>query len=116
MGRPRVAIVFGGRSEEHDVSVKSAIEIAGNIDTQRYEPIYVGITRSGAWKICERPSTDWERGSCRPAVISPDTDVHGLLVVDGGEHRPLRVDAVFPVLHGRYGEDGAVHRSVDLHA
>ena len=53
--RPRVAILFGGCSEEHDVSVKSAMEIAASIDTQKYEPIYIGITKSGVWKLCERP-------------------------------------------------------------
>jgi D-alanine--(R)-lactate ligase len=114
MGRPRVAVLFGGRSEEHDVSVKSAIEIAGHLDDRRYEPVYVGITRSGAWRICERPEPDWERGPCRPAVISPDTGTPGLLAVDGGEPRVIPVDAVFPVLHGRFGEDGAVQGLLEL--
>ena len=45
--RPKIAILFGGCSEEHDVSVKSAMEIAASIDTQKYEPIYVGITKTG---------------------------------------------------------------------
>ena len=70
--RPRVAILFGGCSEEHDVSVKSAMEIAASIDTQKYEPIYIGITRSGVWKMCERPRPAWDDGDCRRAVISPD--------------------------------------------
>ena len=60
MKRLRIAIVFGGCSEEHDVSVKSATEIARSIDTQQYEPVYVGITRSGVWKMCEGPSAEWE--------------------------------------------------------
>ena len=50
MSRLTIAILFGGCSEEHDVSVKSATEIAASIDPQKYEPIYVGITQSGAWK------------------------------------------------------------------
>jgi D-alanine--(R)-lactate ligase len=114
MERPRIAIVFGGYSEEHDVSVKSAMEIATGIDTRRYEPIYVGITRSGFWNICERPGPGWEGGNCRRAVISPDKETHGLLVVEGGECRTIRIDAVFPVLHGRSGEDGAIQGLLEL--
>ena len=112
--RPRVAILFGGCSEEHDVSVKSAIEVAASIDTQKYEPIYIGITRSGVWKTCARPSADWEAGECRRAVISPDRETHGLLVGERGDCRPLRIDAVFPVVHGTSGEDGALQGLFEL--
>ena len=114
MPKLKIAILFGGCSEEHDVSVKSAIEIASSIDTRRYEPIYVGITRTGVWKLCDGPSPDWESGHCRPAVISPDRGTHGLLVGDGGACRAVHVDAVFPVLHGRSGEDGAVQGLLEL--
>src|SRR5262249_11174434 len=115
MKRPTIAILFGGCSEEHDVSVKSAMEIATNVDTQRYEPIYVGITKSGVWKMCERPSAAWEGGNSRRAVISPDRETHGLLVAEGGgEGRRVRIDAVFPVLHGTTGEDGAVQGLLEL--
>jgi D-alanine--(R)-lactate ligase len=111
MSRLTIAIVFGGCSEEHDVSVKSATEIAANIDTQKYEPIYVGITKSGAWNLCAQPSPDWEVDACGRAVISPDRETHGLLVADG---RVVHVDAVFPVLHGTMGEDGAVQGLLEL--
>src|SRR5687768_1673743 len=108
MPRLRVAFLFGGRSEEHDVSVKSAMEIAASIDLEKYEPVYIGITKSGAWKLCDAPSPDWEKGACRRAIISPDTETRGLLVEDGGSYRKLPIDVVFPVLHGRWGEDGSV--------
>ena len=55
MRKPTIAILFGGCSEEHDVSVKSAMEIAASIDTRRYDPIYIGITKAGVWALCERP-------------------------------------------------------------
>jgi D-alanine--(R)-lactate ligase len=110
MNRLTVAIVFGGCSEEHDVSVKSATEIAASIDTQKYDPIYVGITKSGVWKLCDRPSATWEVGACRRAVISPDRETHGLLV-DG---RAIPVDVVFPVVHGKTGEDGALQGLLEL--
>jgi D-alanine--(R)-lactate ligase len=114
MTRLKIAILFGGCSEEHDVSVKSAMEIASSIDTQKYEPIYIGITKAGVWALCESPCPEWEDGDCGRAVISPDRQSHGLLVVDGDQCRPLHIDAVFPVLHGKSGEDGAVQGLLEL--
>jgi D-alanine---(R)-lactate ligase len=112
--RPRIAILFGGCSEEHDVSVKSAMEVAASIDTHKYEPIYIGITTTGVWKLCERPHPAWEGGECRRAVISPDRATHGLLVGANGEACTVHIDAVFPVLHGKTGEDGAVQGLLEL--
>lgn len=114
MPRPSVAILFGGCSEEHDVSVKSAMEIAASIDKQTYEPVYVGITRSGLWRVCERPGPGWEEGDGCPAVLSPDKGTHGLLVLEDGACRTVRIDVVFPVLHGKSGEDGAVQGLLEL--
>ncbi len=114
MRKLKVAILFGGRSEEHDVSVKSATEIAASIDTQKYEPIYIGITKTGVWKMCERPHPGWDDGTGRRAVISPDREAHGLLVGDRGDCRAVHIDAVFPVLHGKTGEDGAVQGLLEL--
>ena len=114
MARPRVAFVFGGRSEEHDVSVKPAIEIAANVDPRMVEPVYIGITRSGAWKWCSAPSADWELGECRAAVISPDRQTHGLLAGEGGAYGPIEVDVIFPVLHGSFGEDGSIQGLLEL--
>lgn len=112
--RPRVAILFGGCSEEHDVSVKSAIEVAASIDTHKYEPMYVGITKTGVWKLCERPHPAWDGGEGRRAVISPDRATHGLLVEERGECRTAHIDVVLPVLHGKSGEDGAVQGLLEL--
>ncbi len=115
MKRLRIAIVFGGSSEEHDVSVKSASEIAGSIDTEKYEAVYLGITRAGAWKTCDRPSSAWEADGGRRAVISPDRSTHGVLVAEpGGGCRTVHLDVVLPVLHGTTGEDGAVQGLLEL--
>ncbi len=114
MTRLKIAILFGGCSEEHDVSVKSAMQIASSIDTQKYEAVYIGITKGGAWRLCERPYPGWEDGDCRRAVISPDRQTHGLVVVDGDQCRAVHIDAVFPVLHGKSGEDGAVQGLLEL--
>jgi D-alanine--(R)-lactate ligase len=114
MGKKRIAVIFGGCSEEHDVSVKSAIEIARGIDREKYEPIFIGITKSGAWAMCEKPRALRENGERRRAVLSPDREAHGLLVLDGGGYELLPVDAVFPVLHGRTGEDGSIQGLLEL--
>jgi D-alanine---(R)-lactate ligase len=113
MDRLSLAIIFGGSSEEHHISVKSAQEVAKNLDLERYEPFYVGITTRGAWKLCDSPGTDWEDG-CRPAMLVPDSSVHGLVVLERGLYQAIRIDVVFPVLHGRLGEDGAVQGLLEL--
>src|SRR5215217_3235635 len=114
MDRLKVGIIFGGCSEEHPISVKSAQEVAKNLDTEKYEPFYIGITKSGAWKLCDGPDANWEDGDCRPVVLSPDRDVHGLLVLEQGQYKTIRIDAMFPVLHGKFGEDGSVQGLLEL--
>ncbi|MFA7767470.1 D-alanine--(R)-lactate ligase VanA-Sc [Streptomyces sp. NRRL S-448] len=114
MARLKVGVIFGGRSEEHLVSVKSAREVARNLDPEKYEPFYIGITKSGAWKLCDGPEAEWENGNCRPAVLSPDSDVHGLLVLEQGSYGTIRLDVVLPVLHGTLGEDGSMQGLLEL--
>jgi len=114
VSRIRVGIVFGGCSEEHPISVRSAREVARNLDPEKYEPCYVGITKSGAWRLCGGPDSDWRGGGGRPAVLSPDRDVHGLLVLERGRYETIRLDVVLPVLHGRFGEDGAMQGLLEM--
>jgi D-alanine--(R)-lactate ligase len=110
----RIGIIFGGRSEEHFVSVKSAQEVAKSLDTEKYEPFWIGITTSGAWLLCDGPGPGWETDGCRPVVLSPDSGVHGLLVLDKGEYETISLDVVLPVLHGKLGEDGAIQGLLEL--
>src|ERR671925_426026 len=114
MDRLKVGILFGGCSEEHPISVKSAQEVAKHLDIAKYEPFYVGITTSGAWKLCDGPGADWETGSCRPAVLSPDRSVRGLHVLEQGRYETIGLDLVLPVLHGKLGEDGAMQGLLEL--
>ena len=114
MTRLKVGIIFGGCSEEHPVSVKSAQEVARNLDIEKYQPFYVGITRNGVWKLCDGPDADWENGRSRPAVLSPDRSIRGLLVLEQGRYETISLDVVLPVLHGRLGEDGAVQGLLEL--
>jgi D-alanine--(R)-lactate ligase len=114
MNRLKVGILFGGCSEEHPISVKSAQEVAKHLDLAKYEPFYIGITRSGAWRLCDGPEAGWENGSSRPAVLSPDRNVGGLLVLEQGRYEAVRLDVVLPVLHGKQGEDGAMQGLLEL--
>lgn len=114
MDRLKIAILFGGASEEHPVSVKSAIEVARHLDLARYQPIYIGITRQGAWKLCDEPSTGWERSASRMAILSPDRYLPGLLLLGQARYQSVRLDVVLPVLHGRFGEDGAIQGLLEL--
>ena len=114
MDRLKVGVIFGGTSEEHPISVKSAQEVAKNLDTEKYEPFWIGITKSGAWKLCDGPDTDWEGGGSRPAVLSPDRSVHGLLVLEQGRYEVISLDLLLPVLHGKQGEDGAMQGLFEL--
>jgi D-alanine---(R)-lactate ligase len=114
MDRLKTGIIFGGCSEEHPVSVISAQEVAKNLDTGKYDPFWIGITKSGAWKLCDGPGANWENGSCRPAVLSPDRSVHGLLVLEQEQYKMIRLDVVLPVLHGKLGEDGAMQGLLEL--
>src|SRR3977135_1884314 len=115
MDRLKVGIIFGGSSEEHPVSVKSAQEVAKNLDTEKYEPFWIGITESGAWLLCDGPDGDWENGSSsRPAMVSPARGVRGLLVLEQERYETITLDVVLPVLHGKLGEDGAMQGLLEL--
>jgi D-alanine--(R)-lactate ligase len=67
----------------------------------------------GSWKICDGPDAGWEDGSCT-AVVSPDRSMPGLLVLADARYETIRLDVVFPVLHGKLGEDGAVQGLLEL--
>ena len=116
----RVALLFGGRSAEHEVSVLSAANVFRALDPARYETVPIGITKAGTWIIC--PVQD----GAFPAAI-PESGPRAALV-PGGSGRlivmpesdgappdlSLAVDVVFPVLHGPFGEDGTVQGLAEI--
>src|SRR4051795_9122212 len=115
MDRLKVGILFGGCSEEHPISVKSAQEVARHLDVEKYEPFYIGITKRGAWKLCDgSPDGHWENGASRPVVLSPDRSARGLVVLEHGRYETISLDVVLPVLHGKLGEDGAMQGLLEL--
>src|SRR3954470_22242743 len=118
--KPRVAVLFGGRSSEHAISCVTAGSVLQAIDRERYDVVPIGIAKDGRW-VLESGDVD------RLAITDPDQlpEVDATLPVlsvahDGGvgemavhdharsEHAFGRVDVVFPVLHGPYGEDGTI--------
>jgi D-alanine--(R)-lactate ligase len=121
MAKLKIGILYGGVSEEHGISVKSARQVAQQLDTDKYEPYYLGIGQSGAWKLFDGPDADWQDGT--PAMLSPDSSVRGLLVLEAdrlgsrirqGQYRTINLDLVLPVLHGKRGEDGAIQGLLEL--
>ncbi len=114
MSRLAVGVIFGGASEEHPVSVKSAREVERNLDPEKYEPLWIGITSRGEWKLCDGPDAAWENSNGRPVTLSPDRSVHGLLVREEDGYKTVRLDVVLPMLHGKLGEDGAIQGLLEL--
>ncbi len=115
MEKKNIAVIFGGCSPEHTVSLASAAAVIRHIDTEKYEVVQLGITEGGEWfRFYGSPddieTNTWraDRTKCIPAVISPDRDQHGILEFRLSGVRTTRLDAAFPVLHGRNGEDGTV--------
>lgn len=125
--RPQViAVIFGGRSVEHDVSIVTAHQIMKAFPADSYQVVPVYITRDGRWYTGE-PLADlnnfkdggvMDLDGVRPCLLSPDTRHHGLIVNPlAGRFRQseiLRIDVVFPALHGSHGEDGSLQGLMEL--
>lgn len=118
--KKKVAIIFGGCSPEYKVSLASAYSVICHMDKSRYEPILIGISSDGTWyqfdgKI-EKISLDtWcNDKDCASVAVFPERGSHSLLLLgkDGGKRQ--KVDVVFPVLHGRNGEDGTIQGLFEL--
>ena len=116
-GKVRVAVIFGGQSGEHDVSLRSAHTVMGALDPDRYEIVPIGITREGRWLSGGDPFAALTSTSPLFALgggATPDEPVdrpteHALPAVFAGG-----IDVVFPVLHGPMGEDGTVQGFLEL--
>lgn len=115
-----IVIIFGGASSEYEVSLQSAYAVIRNINRTKYSPVMVGISRAGSWfyftgaieKI--REDTWCNETDCVSAVISPDRTAHQLIVLHKEGVKSIPIDAIFPVLHGRNGEDGTVQGIAEL--
>jgi D-alanine-D-alanine ligase len=136
----QVCVVFGGVSSEYEVSLRSAARVLENLDKQRYGVRMLGITKNGQWfhytgPIELIPTGQWEFSPyLRPAAFSMDRSRPGILLLDDlppasvalrrrltgsepesyGKIEVLRADVVFPVLHGKNGEDGTIQGLLEL--
>lgn len=117
MNKKTVAVLFGGQSSEHEVSCISATTIISNIDKESYNILLIGITKQGRWlqvnSIEEITSGKWRENKVT-AILSPDTYHKGVVFIEEGKVETSKVDVVFPVLHGLYGEDGTVQGLLEL--
>jgi D-alanine-D-alanine ligase len=110
--RQRVAILYGGRSVEHGVSINSARNIFEYIDKEKFEPLALGISQQGTWYLGDVVSKEIERGKEISLRLNPQ---HPEFTTLDREH--VLPDVVFPVLHGTDGEDGSIQgllKTLDL--
>jgi len=113
--RLRVGILFGGRSGEHEVSLASAASVIRGLDPDKYEPVPIGITKEGHWLIgsgAQKMLPDVLKGGQRVMMTADPTDA--ALVKLDGSGGGQRIDIVFPVMHGTFGEDGTIQGLLDL--
>lgn len=102
--KKKVALLYGGRSVEHGVSVNSARNIFNNIDRDRFEPLPIGITRSGQWYLTTGVGKDIGQGKALGLIL--DAQSPGFTILSSGDR--FKADIIFPVLHGTDGEDGSI--------
>jgi D-alanine-D-alanine ligase len=111
--KKKVAILYGGRSVEHAVSVNSARNIFEYIDKKKFEPVPIGISKEGEWFLNGDVSREIDKGSPLGIVLNPGNP--SFIKLDTGAR--FKVDVVFPVLHGTDGEDGSIQgllKAMDL--
>lgn len=110
--------MFGGQSSEHDISKMSASTIISSMNQDKYFVMPVYITRDGRWMLYDGPVENIKNGSwekyATSAILSPDTEHKGLLRIVGDKVKKIAIDVVFPVLHGKGGEDGTIQGLLEL--
>ena len=116
----KVLVLFGGVSSEHDVSLNSACSVINNIPSNKYEVVKMGITKQGESFVYNGPADmlpggKWleDKENIEPAVISMSRDHHGIIRLSQGG-KIEKIDVVFPVLHGKNGEDGTMQGLLEI--
>jgi D-alanine-D-alanine ligase len=123
--KPRVAVLFGGRSSEHAVSCVTAAGVLGAINRDKYEVIPIGIAKTGQWVLAAADTAQWSLAASSLPEVAPSNKTVTLAQI-GGEHQLIvaspnevpqelgAVDVVFPLLHGPFGEDGTIQGLLEL--
>ncbi len=114
-----ILIIFGGKSSEYEVSLRSAYSVITNLPKDKYKPVLMGITKEGKWlyyngNIDRIPENSWQESNCAPAAISTDFGEKCINVFSGDFVQKIYIDAVFPVLHGKNGEDGTLQGLLEM--
>lgn len=118
--RKNIAVIFGGCSPEYSVSLQSAYAVISHIDREKYETVLIGITKQGDWycyngDIRNIPIDTWHTSEdCVPVAVLPDRSKRALLKYSDSGMEIIPIDAAFPVLHGKNGEDGTVQGMFEL--
>jgi len=121
MKKLRIAILFGGKSAEHEVSLQSAKSIYEAIDRNKYDPVLIAINKKGEWKM--RSDDNFFLNADDPEKIELNIDNDSVAIVPQSEGEILdltnnkirdKIDCIFPILHGTYGEDGTVQGMIKL--
>jgi D-alanine-D-alanine ligase len=116
--RIRIGVIFGGRSVEHEVSLVSAASVISALDKEKYEVIPIGIAHTGQWlsshdalKLLKEHSAIENEPE---QFLVPDPRKQALLMMNGGSEKEKPLDAIFPVVHGTYAEDGTLQGLLEL--
>ncbi len=113
--RLRVGVLFGGRSGEHEVSLASAASVIRGLDPDKYEAVPIGISKEGHWLLggaAQKMLPEVLKAGQRVVMAADPTDAALLPLDRNGMGQ--RLDVVFPVMHGTYGEDGTIQGMLDL--
>lgn len=117
----RVGVIFGGRSGEHEVSLRSAESVINAMDKSKYEVVPIGITHQGKWLVAGNarallPQAVMASQNQQPVAIIGDPTKKGLMQLDdaGQAIKSKKLDVVFPVLHGTFGEDGTIQGLLEM--
>ncbi len=114
--RIRVGILFGGKSAEHEVSLRSAKNVIAALDQEKYEPVLIGIDTAGAWHLVSPEQLSlWDRVEANTdslIVLAPSG--RGNIISLDGKTIDTTLDVVFPILHGTFGEDGTAQGLLKL--
>lgn len=120
MSQLTIAIFFGGCSSEYSVSLESAYSVIRFLNKDKYKPVMVGISREGDWfhftgDIEKIKNDTWMNArDCVPAALSPSKNGHKLLIMKNTRLDSIRLDAAFPVMHGKNGEDGTIQGLLEM--
>ncbi len=110
-----LAILFGGRSGEHEVSLMSARSVLSVLNPEQYDVVQVGITHQGQWLTGKNVLEAFEKGdfsTLEPVTLLPNPTANGLFLINQNAY--LNIDVYFPVLHGTFGEDGTLQGLLEM--